>query len=186
MTRSDSTVAVAIDRDKNSQHAVRWAVDNLPVKKNGEIVLIHVHLRNENLNSSMTYASILTFIQPIMWVPCNYILIIFVLLVNLLPRAEPGYPWWKNYTIYIKFFHVFTYLYLYFKFSWWKSWQSCMCDAALIYLGFVKLNCKKLIWVRKKKWKEEQCLQNWCINLMLTKKVLFFLCFDTYHLCSSF
>ncbi|KAM3375115.1 U-box domain-containing protein 52-like [Capsicum galapagoense] len=51
MTKSDSTVAVAIDRDKNSQHAVRWAVDNLPVKKNGQIFLIHVHLHNENVNS---------------------------------------------------------------------------------------------------------------------------------------
>ncbi|KAK4719138.1 hypothetical protein R3W88_017476 [Solanum pinnatisectum] len=57
MKRSDSMVAVAIDRDKNSQHAVRWAVDNLPVKKNGEILLIHVHLHNENLNSQSTVAS---------------------------------------------------------------------------------------------------------------------------------
>ncbi|XP_049412010.1 U-box domain-containing protein 35-like isoform X1 [Solanum stenotomum] len=57
MKRSDSMIAVAIDRDKNSQHAVRWAVDNLPVKKNGEILLIHVHLHNENLNSQSTVAS---------------------------------------------------------------------------------------------------------------------------------
>ncbi|TMX03971.1 hypothetical protein EJD97_012730 [Solanum chilense] len=57
MKRSDNVIAVAIDRDKNSQHAVRWAVDNLPVKKNGEILLIHVHLHNENVNSQSTVAS---------------------------------------------------------------------------------------------------------------------------------
>lgn len=57
MTKSDGKVAVAIDRDKNSQHAVRWAVDNLPVKKIGQILLIHVHLHSENLNSQSTVAN---------------------------------------------------------------------------------------------------------------------------------
>lgn len=57
MTKTGSTVAVAIDRDRNSQHAVRWAVENLPVKKNGQILLIHVHLHNEHLNSQSTVAN---------------------------------------------------------------------------------------------------------------------------------
>ncbi|XP_009624934.1 U-box domain-containing protein 35-like [Nicotiana tomentosiformis] len=48
-SRDDTTVAVAIDRDKNSQHAVRWAVDNLNIK-NGQMILIHVHVQ-ENLHS---------------------------------------------------------------------------------------------------------------------------------------
>lgn len=39
------TTAVAIDKDKNSQHAVRWTVENL-VKKNNCIVLIHVKTQN--------------------------------------------------------------------------------------------------------------------------------------------
>ncbi|KAG9451802.1 hypothetical protein H6P81_004706 [Aristolochia fimbriata] len=39
------TTAVAIDRDKNSQHAVKWAVDHLLIN-NPHIILIHV--RNKN------------------------------------------------------------------------------------------------------------------------------------------
>lgn len=35
-----STV-VAIDRDKNSQHAVKWAVENLKLKDD-RIILVHV------------------------------------------------------------------------------------------------------------------------------------------------
>ncbi|XP_073136257.1 U-box domain-containing protein 35-like isoform X2 [Henckelia pumila] len=35
------STAVAIDRDKNSQHAVKWAVDNLNLKEN-RIILLHV------------------------------------------------------------------------------------------------------------------------------------------------
>ncbi|MCD7449217.1 hypothetical protein HAX54_050655 [Datura stramonium] len=71
MPKTGSTVAVAIDRDKNSQHAVRWAVDNLPVKKNGQILLIHVHLHDENLhshsmvaNNSPTMAEMQQFFLP--------------------------------------------------------------------------------------------------------------------------
>ncbi|CAK7352888.1 unnamed protein product [Dovyalis caffra] len=37
-----NATAVAIDKDKNSQLAVRWAVDNLTAK-NSVIVLIHIH-----------------------------------------------------------------------------------------------------------------------------------------------
>ena len=35
------TTAIAIDKDKNSPHAVRWAVENL-LKKNGTVFLVHV------------------------------------------------------------------------------------------------------------------------------------------------
>lgn len=34
-------MAVAIDRDKNSQHAVRWAVENLRFKEK-KVILVHV------------------------------------------------------------------------------------------------------------------------------------------------
>ncbi|XP_059299577.1 U-box domain-containing protein 52-like [Lycium ferocissimum] len=71
MTKNDSTVAVAIDRDKKSQHAVRWAVDNLSRKKNGQILLIHVHVHHENVqshsmvaNSSPTMAEMQQFFLP--------------------------------------------------------------------------------------------------------------------------
>ncbi|KAK1375917.1 U-box domain-containing protein 52-like [Heracleum sosnowskyi] len=35
------STAIAIDKDKNSPHAVRWAVENL-LKKNGSVFLVHV------------------------------------------------------------------------------------------------------------------------------------------------
>ncbi|XP_039043204.1 U-box domain-containing protein 35-like isoform X1 [Hibiscus syriacus] len=41
-----NTTAVAIDKDKNSSHAVRWAIDHL-VTSNPLIVLIHVRNRNQ-------------------------------------------------------------------------------------------------------------------------------------------
>lgn len=37
--------AVAIDSDKNSQSAVKWAVENL-LKKNPNCVIIHVRTQN--------------------------------------------------------------------------------------------------------------------------------------------
>ncbi|XP_058086164.1 U-box domain-containing protein 52-like isoform X2 [Magnolia sinica] len=40
-----NSTAVAIDRDKNSQHAVKWAVDHL-LLNNPNIILIHVRNRN--------------------------------------------------------------------------------------------------------------------------------------------
>ncbi|KAG4197700.1 hypothetical protein ERO13_A05G040500v2 [Gossypium hirsutum] len=40
-----NTTAVAIDKDKNSPHAVRWAIDHL-VASNPYIILIHVRHRN--------------------------------------------------------------------------------------------------------------------------------------------
>ncbi|XVF48701.1 hypothetical protein PTKIN_Ptkin03bG0211000 [Pterospermum kingtungense] len=41
-----NTTAVAIDKDKNSQHAVRWAIDHLVVA-NPFIILIHVRHKNQ-------------------------------------------------------------------------------------------------------------------------------------------
>ena len=38
-------IAVAIDKDKNSQHAVRWAIDHLIIN-NPVIILIHVRHKN--------------------------------------------------------------------------------------------------------------------------------------------
>lgn len=35
--------AIAIDRDKNSQSAVKWAVENLLKKKSSPCVLLHVN-----------------------------------------------------------------------------------------------------------------------------------------------
>jgi nucleotide-binding universal stress UspA family protein len=44
-----SSVLIAIDKDSNSKHAVRWAVDNL-LDKNSSCTLIHV--RTKSLHSS--------------------------------------------------------------------------------------------------------------------------------------
>lgn len=41
--------AVAIDRDKNSQNALRWAVDHLLINTHPSITLLHV--RNKNTPS---------------------------------------------------------------------------------------------------------------------------------------
>lgn len=40
--------AIAIDRDKNSQYAVKWAVDNLVNNENSECILLHVRSRESN------------------------------------------------------------------------------------------------------------------------------------------
>ncbi|KAK9131251.1 hypothetical protein Sjap_011738 [Stephania japonica] len=39
------SAAVAIDKDKNSMHAVQWTVDNL-IRENGTLTLIHVRVRH--------------------------------------------------------------------------------------------------------------------------------------------
>ncbi|KAE8735254.1 hypothetical protein F3Y22_tig00000340pilonHSYRG00122 [Hibiscus syriacus] len=52
-----NTTAVAIDKDKNSSHAVRWAIDNLVIS-NPLIVLIHVRNRNRRtLSLVVSYIS---------------------------------------------------------------------------------------------------------------------------------
>ncbi|WOK96896.1 U-box domain-containing protein 35-like [Canna indica] len=45
-------IAVAIDKEKNSKHAVRWAVDHLLINTNS-IALIHVRTRQDPLNRSL-------------------------------------------------------------------------------------------------------------------------------------
>ncbi|XVF35307.1 hypothetical protein REPUB_Repub18cG0134200 [Reevesia pubescens] len=45
------TTAVAIDKDKNSSNAVRWAIDNLIIT-NPFIILIHVRHKNQNESES--------------------------------------------------------------------------------------------------------------------------------------
>lgn len=47
-TLVNSTV-VAIDKDKNSHYAVRWAVDHLfNMVNNAKMILVHVRLKNSN------------------------------------------------------------------------------------------------------------------------------------------
>ncbi|PIA42951.1 hypothetical protein AQUCO_02000418v1 [Aquilegia coerulea] len=50
---ANEVTAVAIDKDKHSQAAVRWAVDNL-LSSNPYIILIHVRVRNQSPNNSTT------------------------------------------------------------------------------------------------------------------------------------
>jgi len=48
---SSGVVAVAIDKDKSSQHALKWAVDNL-LQRGQSVILVHVKLRPSPLNNS--------------------------------------------------------------------------------------------------------------------------------------
>ena len=41
---SNQLIAVAIDRDKGSQHALKWAIDNL-LQRGQTVVLVHVKLK---------------------------------------------------------------------------------------------------------------------------------------------
>lgn len=53
---------VAIDKDKNSQHAVKWAVDNLIItnkKNSADCILIHV--RNQSLHPRRYLSLLLSF-----------------------------------------------------------------------------------------------------------------------------
>ncbi|KAF5204784.1 U-box domain-containing protein [Thalictrum thalictroides] len=50
---ANELTAVAIDKDKHSQAAVRWTVENL-LSSNPSIILIHVRVRNQSPNSSVT------------------------------------------------------------------------------------------------------------------------------------
>ncbi|CAA7033076.1 unnamed protein product [Microthlaspi erraticum] len=59
---STGVVAVAIDKDKSSQHALKWAVDHL-LQRGQSVILVHVKLRpspmnsNPNLHASSTRVS---------------------------------------------------------------------------------------------------------------------------------
>ncbi|EFH56837.1 kinase, partial [Arabidopsis lyrata subsp. lyrata] len=48
---SSGIVAVAIDKDKSSQHALKWAVDHL-LQRGQSVILVHVKLRPSPLNNS--------------------------------------------------------------------------------------------------------------------------------------
>lgn len=43
-----NAVAVAIDKSKNSQQAVRWTIDNFLKGKEFQIVLVHVKTHHHN------------------------------------------------------------------------------------------------------------------------------------------
>ena len=49
-----NATSVAIDKDKNSQHAVRWAVDNL-ASNNSVLVLIHVKHKNHQYRRPLSF-----------------------------------------------------------------------------------------------------------------------------------
>ncbi|CAH8390000.1 unnamed protein product [Eruca vesicaria subsp. sativa] len=54
---STGVVAVAIDKDKSSQHALKWAVDHL-LQRGQSVILVHVKLRPSPLNNgSSLYTS---------------------------------------------------------------------------------------------------------------------------------
>lgn len=44
-------VAVAIDKDKSSQHALKWAVDHL-LQRGQSVILVHVKIRPSPLTNS--------------------------------------------------------------------------------------------------------------------------------------
>lgn len=48
-------VAVAIDRDKNSQNALKWAIDNL-LQRGQTVILIHVKIKPSSVYLSSTYS----------------------------------------------------------------------------------------------------------------------------------
>ncbi|KAJ0740363.1 putative rossmann-like alpha/beta/alpha sandwich protein [Helianthus annuus] len=49
---NNKTVAVAIDKDKASQGALKWTVDNL-VRKGQTVYLLHVRIKQSNLSLSL-------------------------------------------------------------------------------------------------------------------------------------
>ena len=50
-------VAVAVDKDKGSQIALKWAIDNL-LCKGQTVILVHVKLKNQGILSLYIYCSI--------------------------------------------------------------------------------------------------------------------------------
>lgn len=49
-------VAVAIDKDKNSQNALKWAIDNL-LQRGQTVILIHVKLKPPTYSSMPSLSS---------------------------------------------------------------------------------------------------------------------------------
>lgn len=58
------STAVAIDKDKNSPYAVRWAIDHLMVISNPLITLIHVRPKTNHLNQFLQRAPMMLITQP--------------------------------------------------------------------------------------------------------------------------
>lgn len=54
--KSYGLTAVAIDRDKGSQNAIKWAIDNI-LTKGQTLVLIHVKIRSASLSPSPSLIS---------------------------------------------------------------------------------------------------------------------------------
>lgn len=72
------STAVAIDKDKNSPHAVRWAVENL-LKKNSRVFLVHVRtqvLQPRTLPTSLFQYWNSRFIDWVMDISDFYIIIL--------------------------------------------------------------------------------------------------------------
>lgn len=47
---ANGLVVVAIDKDKNSQNALKWTIDNL-LQRNQTVILIHVKLKTPSYSS---------------------------------------------------------------------------------------------------------------------------------------
>lgn len=54
----DKAVAVAIDKDKSSQHALKWAVDNI-LDRSQPLTLIHIRTRASSASYPSTSLPIL-------------------------------------------------------------------------------------------------------------------------------
>lgn len=64
------STAVAIDKDKNSPYAVRWAIDHLMVISNPLITLIHVRPKTNHLNRRYSLSLFHYYLAYIL--PCRY------------------------------------------------------------------------------------------------------------------
>lgn len=65
------STAVAIDNDKNSPYAVRWAIDHLMVINNPFITLIHVRPKTNHLNRRY-HLSLFHYYYLAYILPCRY------------------------------------------------------------------------------------------------------------------
>ena len=66
------STAVAIDKDKNSPYAVRWAIDHLMVISNPFITLIHVRPKTNHINNRRYPLSLFHYYYLAYILPCRY------------------------------------------------------------------------------------------------------------------
>lgn len=59
------STAIAVDKDKNSPHAVRWTIDN-QLKKNSSIFLVHVRTQILQPRTLLIVLKIILILQMIM------------------------------------------------------------------------------------------------------------------------